>query len=307
MACAAALLAGCGASLNADVQSSGQIGGLTSVERTAGVPAATVSTVPLTAAPSTATNQKADVPADTVKMTPAMTSPPATFGVSKTASATAARSIDAPGLKPATAVGTSGTSVAKAAEALTLVANPSSTAYKIGPQDILDISVFKAPELSKSVQVADNGMINLPLLDDVQASGKTAQEVERDLATKLGSKYLQKPQVTVFVKEYNSQRVTLEGAVKKPGVYPIRGRMTLLQLAATSEGLTDISDSTMVIFRVTGGTRTAAKFDIADIRSGSTPDPLVQSGDVIIAPTSAFKEAYGVVLKALPLAAFAAL
>ena len=100
----------------------------------------------------------------------------------------------------------------------------------------MDVSVFKVPELSKSVQVADTGTINLPLVGEVPAAGKTAQEVEQDLTKKLGAKYLQNPQVTVFVKEYNSQRVTIEGAVKKPGVYPVRGKTSLLQFIAMAEG-----------------------------------------------------------------------
>jgi polysaccharide biosynthesis/export protein len=116
-----------------------------------------------------------------------------------------------------------GAAPGKAAEAFTASATPGNHAYKVGALDVLDISVFKAPELSKSVQVADSGTINLPLINDVQVVGRTAQEIERDIAAKLGANYLQKPQVTVYVKEYNSQRVTVEGAVKKPGVFPVRG------------------------------------------------------------------------------------
>src|SRR3954468_21321091 len=109
--------------------------------------------------------------------------------------------------------------------------------HKLGPLDVLDISVFQVPELSKSVQVSDAGSINLPLLGEVKASGKTAQEIERELTVRLGKKYLKNPQVTVFVKENKSQQVTIEGAVRKPGVYPIAGKKTLLQLVATAEGL----------------------------------------------------------------------
>ena len=130
----------------------------------------------------------------------------------------------------------------KAAQTLTASATPGNSAYLIGPQDVLDVSVFKVPELTKSVQVADTGTINLPLVEEVPAMGKTTHDLERDLTAKLGGKYLQKPQVTVVVKEYNSQRVTVEGAVKKPGVYPVRGQMTLLQLVASAEGLSDNSD-----------------------------------------------------------------
>jgi polysaccharide biosynthesis/export protein len=195
-----------------------------------------------------------------------------------------------------------GPSASKAAETMTASATPGNSAYKVGALDVLDISVYKAPDLSKSVQVADSGTVNLPLIDDVQAVGRTAQEIERDIATRLGSKYLQKPQVTVFVKEYNSQRVTIEGAVKKPGVYPIRGSSSLLQFIAMAEGLDQISDSTVLVFRTTDGKRSAAKFDINDIRAGTAPDPSLQSGDVIVAPTSTMKEVFNNLMKVVPLA-----
>ena len=146
------------------------------------------------------------------------------------------------------------------------------------------------------------GTINLPLVGEVPAAGKTAQDVERDLTKKLGSKYLQNPQVTVFVKEYNSQRVTMEGAVKKPGVYPIRGKNSLLQFIATAEGLDPNSDSTVVIFRQTNGKRTAARFDVSEIRSGNAEDPIIQSGDVIVAGSSAIKETFNNFLKLVPVA-----
>jgi polysaccharide biosynthesis/export protein len=198
--------------------------------------------------------------------------------------------------------GHSGSSASKVAESMTASATPGNNAYKVGALDVLDISVFKAPDLSKSVQVADSGTVNLPLIEDVQAVGRTAQEIERDIAAKLGSKYLQRPQVTVFVKEYNSQRVTIEGAVKKPGVYPIRGANTLLQFLAIAEGLDPNSDSTVAVFRITDGKRSAAKFNIDDIRSGSVKDPVLQSGDVIVAPTSTTKEIFNNFIKVLPLA-----
>ena len=114
-------------------------------------------------------------------------------------------------------------SAAQAAEALAAVAKPGNTAYRIGPQDVLDISVFQAPDLSKTVEVADNGTIDVPLIGETPASGKTAQELQRDLNSKLGAKYLQNPQVTVTVKEFNSNRVTVSGAVKSPGVFPYKG------------------------------------------------------------------------------------
>jgi polysaccharide export outer membrane protein len=176
------------------------------------------------------------------------------------------------------------------------------SAYRIGALDVLDISVFQVPDLSKSVQVSDTGTINLPLLGEVLVAGKTAREVERDLTAKLGAKYLQNPQVTVYVKEYNSSQVTVEGAVKKPGVIPLKGRTSLLQLIAMADGFDPNSDWTVLILRQSNGKRAAARFDVDEIQKGRAEDPTLQSGDVIVAGSSAIKSGFNTVLKALPVA-----
>jgi polysaccharide export outer membrane protein len=192
-------------------------------------------------------------------------------------------------------------------EAFTASATPGNTAYKIGPQDVLEVSVFKVPELSKSVQVADSGSVNLPLVGEVPAAGHTAQDVERDLTKRLGAKYLQSPQVTVFVKEYNSQRVTIEGAVKKPGVYPVRGKTSLLQSIAMAEGLDEAAQDEIVVFRQVDGKRVAGKFDVAAIRAGNAEDPTIRNGDVIVVGHSGMKAAWQNFLKAIPAAASVAM
>jgi polysaccharide export outer membrane protein len=212
----------------------------------------------------------------------------------------------APIMKPSHAVGDA-KPLARAADKLTSGATPGTSGYKIGPLDVLEFSVFKVPELTRTAQVGEGGAINLPLVGEIQAAGRTVQDVERELAQKLGDNYLQSPQVSLIVKEFNSQRVTIEGAVKRPGVYPIRTKMSLLQVIATAEGLDAASDSTVVVFRQIEGKRMAARFDIGDIRSGATKDPSIQSGDVIVAPTSAMKATFDVILKALPLASVFAL
>jgi polysaccharide export outer membrane protein len=198
-------------------------------------------------------------------------------------------------------------SVAKAAEDFTQAATPGSAAYKIGPQDELEISVFKVPELTRTVQVAEIGTINLPLVGEVPAAGRTARDIERDLTAKLGAKYLQSPQVTVSVKEYNSQRVTIEGAVRKPGVYPIRSRTTLMQLTAMAGGLGDAADySSVVVIRQVNNKRSAQKFDMNEIRSGRAPDPVVAQGDVVVVSHSQMKAAWHTFLKGLGVAGSAA-
>ena len=195
----------------------------------------------------------------------------------------------------------------QAADVLTAVAKPGSRAYKIGPLDVLDVTVFKVPDLAKTVQVAEDGSINLPLVGEVPAAGRTAQDLERDLTKKLGAKYLRDPQVTVLVKEYNSQRVTVSGSVKTSGVYAIKGNTSLMQVIAMAGDVDMTMDSgDVVIFRTIDGTRSAAKFDVDDIKAGKASDPQVEPGDVIVVNTSATKVALHNILTALPLATTAA-
>jgi polysaccharide export outer membrane protein len=179
---------------------------------------------------------------------------------------------------------------------------PVTEGYKLGPLDIIDITVFNVPELSKTVQVAQTGTVNLPLVGEVPAAGKTTQEFERDLAARLGARYLQNPQVTVLVKEYNSQKVTVTGAVKKPGVYSINARTSLLQIVAMAGDFESVSDSTVLVLRTSGGKRMAAKFDVDAIQSGRAQDPPVQAGDMVIAGTSAIKSGFNYILRAVPIA-----
>lgn len=191
----------------------------------------------------------------------------------------------------------------RAVARFTSAADPGNTAYKIGPQDVISVSVFKVPDLTRTVQVADTGTVNLPLVGEIPAAGKTAQELERDLTARLGAEYLQNPQVTIFVKEYNSQRVTIEGSVKKPGVYPIRGNTSLLQFIAIAGGFEKTSDtSNVVVFRTTQGKKTAARFNLDAIRGGQASDPIIREGDVIVVHASQLKTAWDNIIKALPVA-----
>ena len=164
--------------------------------------------------------------------------------------------------------------------------------YKIGPTDVLNISVFQADELNRKVQVGASGAVGMPLIGQVRAAGRTAQELEADIASRLKARYMQSPQVTVFIDEYNSQKVTVGGAVKKPGIFPVKGDMSLLQSIAAAEGMDTIADpSNVVIFREQGGARYVAKFDINQIRSGTAKDPLLQDRDVVMVDNSAVRTA----------------
>jgi len=171
-------------------------------------------------------------------------------------------------------------------------AAPTSGDYRIGPLDVLDISVFQVPDLSKTVQVSASGIIRYPLLGELTAAGKTPGNLESEIAGKLGAKYLQSPQVSVSVKEATSKRVTVEGAVKSPGIYPLTGQATLLQTIVQAGGLDRVADKRgIVIFRTIGGKRSAAKFDYAAIRDGKADDPVLAGGDIIVVDESGSKAA----------------
>jgi polysaccharide biosynthesis/export protein len=170
------------------------------------------------------------------------------------------------------------------------LANPSNTSgdYKISGLDVLQIAVLGLKDLDTTVQVSSSGMISLPLVKTVKAGGKTTTELEQDIAKKLSATYLQSPQVTVFIKEYNSQRVTVDGAVMKPGIFPIVGHMSLMQSIALAEGLNRVADpSGVVIFRQINNQKQAARFDLRMVRAGKTPDPSLIAGDIVMVDESA--------------------
>jgi polysaccharide export outer membrane protein len=164
------------------------------------------------------------------------------------------------------------------------------TEYRIGPLDQLEISVFQVPDLNRSAIVDASGHVTLPLIGNVAAAGKTAAELETEIAGKLGADYLQSPEVTVVVKDSPTRRITVEGAVESPGVFPVAGRTTLLQAMAMSGGPTEeASASEVTVFRTVQNQRMAAMFDVKAIRSGKAPDPEVYGGDLIVVGESAIK------------------
>lgn len=174
--------------------------------------------------------------------------------------------------------------------------------YRVGAQDLLSISVFGVQELTKDVRVNSNGQISLPLIGGVMAGGRTIPELEADLATKYASGYLQKPQVSVFVKEFTSQRVTLEGAINNPGIYPLTGKTSLIQAIALAGGVDDKAADLggIVLMRSIGGKRMAAVYDLRQIRKGALEDPQVYGDDIIVIEQSASKTALRRFMETIP-------
>jgi polysaccharide export outer membrane protein len=177
------------------------------------------------------------------------------------------------------------------------------TEYRIGAQDLLDISVFLNQDLRREVRVNTIGQISLPLIGTVQAGGKTVEELEKELMELYGKSYLQNPQITVFIKEFTSQRVTLEGAVKSAGIYAIKGKTSLMQAVAMAGGVNmDMADlEAVLVFRTVNGQRMAAKFNLKEIRAGEAADPQIYGDDIVVVGVSKGKWAYSRLLQSLPL------
>lgn len=159
--------------------------------------------------------------------------------------------------------------------------------YRIGPLDQIEVSVFQVPDLSRTVRVNSAGEISLPMIGTVIAGGKTVGELEAAIADKLRESFLQDPQVSVFIQEFASQRVTVEGSVAQPGIKSLTGKTTLLQLVAMSGGLTRMADpEKIIVFRTIDGQRMVALFNLVDIRSGLAEDPQIYGDDVVVVDDS---------------------
>jgi polysaccharide biosynthesis/export protein len=160
--------------------------------------------------------------------------------------------------------------------------------YRIGPEDLLEVQVFGVEQLTRTVRVNGRGLISLPLIGSLEVGGMTAQQAEALVVAKLAESYLQDPQVSLFIKEYTSQRVIIEGAVNKPGVYPLRGPTTLLQSLAIAGGQGSLSDmAEVMLFRTdASGARQTLVYDVDKIRAGELADPVVVNEDMIVVKRS---------------------
>jgi len=176
--------------------------------------------------------------------------------------------------------------------------------YLLGPNDLLAVTVFQVPDLDREVRVNNAGHVSLPLIGDVQVADRTVGDAEREIAARYRERYLQNPQVSVFVKEFSSQRVTVSGSVKKPGIYPMSSRLTLMQSIALAEGINDVgSQRNVLVFRTVDGGRQYARFDVAAINRGEDPDPEVYGGDLIVVDTSAGRTTLKTLIQLAPFVA----
>jgi polysaccharide export outer membrane protein len=158
--------------------------------------------------------------------------------------------------------------------------------YKIGPQDMLRIDVWKEPEISRTIPVRPDGKISLPLLNDVQAAGLTSMQLAGLIREGL-TKYITSPQVTVTVTEINSRRVYCTGEVQKPGALSLLPNMNALQAISSCGGFTQFARiKGIYILRVENGKQVQHPFNYKDVVKGKKPGDNIplQPGDVIVVP-----------------------
>lgn len=177
----------------------------------------------------------------------------------------------------------------------------------LAPNDVLEIDVFQADPLDRTVQIDASGRVNLPLIGPIMAAGSSVRTLEQEIETAYGRNHLQNPDVTVFLKESFGQRVTIDGEVVKAGVYPVSTSSTLLETVALAGGFRPIADQSKVfVYRDVGVQKLVANFDVAEIRTGRRPNPRIYGGDVIIVFTSQTKVAIQNLKDALGIASSAA-
>lgn len=196
-------------------------------------------------------------------------------------------------LLPLIWIGTAG--VARAQDAAQAPANSAAAAvgrviattdeYQIGPEDVLDISVWKNAELSRKVPVRPDGRISLPLVNDIQAAGLTPSELRRQIATKL-AEFVPTPEVSVVVQEVQSLKVSVVGAVKTPGRFSLRSPATVLECLALAQGLTEFANrEKIVVLRQNGSTTERIPFNYRKVAEGSEQENfMVKAGDIIVVP-----------------------
>lgn len=175
--------------------------------------------------------------------------------------------------------------------------------YRLGPLDTIAIRVFREPELSfDSMPISMSGKISYPLLGELPVSGLSTGEVAQRLSTLLNARYLRGATVSVSLDRAANFTVTVDGEVRKPGVYQIPGaRLSLLQAVALGEGVTELAKlDEVLIIRETGGRRYVARFDLGEIRSGRMADPQIQQSDIIVVGYSQASQLFRLGLAALP-------
>lgn len=161
--------------------------------------------------------------------------------------------------------------------------------YVLGPEDLLEITVWKNADLSKLVQVRPDGRVSLPLIGDVLAVGRTTTQLTEEISTRLKA-FMENPTVSIVVKEVNSYTIYVLGEVAKPGKYPLKTKTTLLQAITLASGFTPTAArNKIVVFRFgkdgEAQTKIKASYDDIVLRDGSDQNLVLKPGDQIVVPS----------------------
>ena len=158
--------------------------------------------------------------------------------------------------------------------------------YVIGPQDVIDVNVWKEPDISRTIPVRPDGKISLPLLNDVQAAGMTPAQLGAQITASL-KKYVTNPQVTVIVTAINSQRIYVLGEVTRPGAFPLLPGTTVLRGLSSAGGFTQFAKMKAIyVLRLENGKQVKYPFNYKNVVGGKNPeqDILLKAGDTIVVP-----------------------
>lgn len=175
--------------------------------------------------------------------------------------------------------------------------------YLIATGDTLHMTVFNVEALSREYRVDMAGNVAVPLIGDVPAVGRTAADLSREIARRLGERYLRDPNVTIAVTNSTNNKITVEGGVREAGLFPVTGPMTLIQAVAMSGGVDPQHGNArrVAIFRQVQGQRMAAAFDLVSIRQGEVADPDVYPGDIIVVQSNSRRGLLQDIVTYLPL------
>ena len=160
--------------------------------------------------------------------------------------------------------------------------------FLIGSLDLIEVKVLYADEISRTVRVDSQGNISLPLVGIIKAAGLSSHQLEQLIKEKLAKDLIKDPQVSVFIKEFTSLRMTVQGAVIKAGLYDFQGRATLMQAISMAGGLTEKANENKVkvIRRLAAQGADTLEFDLSKIRMNEINDPVLQNGDVVVVEQS---------------------
>lgn len=175
--------------------------------------------------------------------------------------------------------------------------------YRLLPQDELQVTVFRVPELTGTYRVSQSGTVGLPLIGEVPAAGLSVAELGRELERRYGGRYLQDPSIQVEVLKTTAARFVVEGAVRNPGTFPLDSRTTLLEAVALADGLdldTANPERVVVIRKTDEGTFRAA-YDIRQVREGLMPNPRIYAGDIVVVDGSMLRRDFRDIIRTVPL------